>query len=350
MYARGVWRWMPAGVFAVALALGLIRLGAQPLSFDEEFTRDTATRSWSGIWDAARDTEAPHLVYYALMKPWLAVFGESEWALRLPSVLFGALAAGATATLGRRLFGELAGLVAGLALATSSYFVYWSQAARGYTLAVLLATVATYAFVRACEQRSTAWWAIWAASLAAAGWVNVFAFSVVAAHVAAFLLFSPRPPLRAPVIAACAALAAFLPQLVFVVSGNNGQLDWIPTPTPYRVAVGLWDLASRNPIAVLAAAIGVAQLVRSACRRRRRGRRRSWRSGSARRSWRRCSPRSPSLPSRRGTCSWGCLRSRSPSEQLSSPSRGAGRSRSASPSCSVPQSASASITGRPAKG
>ena len=155
VYARGVWRWMPAGVFLVALVLGLIRLGAQPLSFDEVFTRDTATLSWSGIWEAARDTEAPHLVYYSLLKPWLAAFGTSDWALRLPSVLFGALAAGATALLGRRLFGELAGIVAGLALAASSYFVSWSQAARGYTLAVLLAVVATYAFVRACEERST---------------------------------------------------------------------------------------------------------------------------------------------------------------------------------------------------
>ncbi|MGH3141759.1 MAG: glycosyltransferase family 39 protein, partial [Gaiellales bacterium] len=249
-------------MFAVAVALGLIRLGAPPLSLDEQFTRDTATRSWSGIWDAARDTEAPHLVYYSLMKPWLAVFDESDWALRLPSVLFGALAAGATAILGRRLFGELAGLVAGLALASSSYFVSWSQAARGYTLAVLLATVATYAFVRACDQRSTAWWSVWAVTLTAAGWVNVFAFSVAAAHLAAFLLFRPRPALRVPVLAACAALAAFLPQLVLVVSGDNGQLDWIPTP--YRVAVGVWDLASRNPIAVLAAAIGIVQLVRNA--------------------------------------------------------------------------------------
>ena len=187
--------WMPVGVTLVALALGLIRLGAQPLSFDELFTHDTATLSWSGIWKAARDTEAPHLVYYSLLKPWLAAFGTSDWALRLPSVLFGALAAGATALLGRRLFGELAGLVAGLALAASSYFVSWSQAARGYTLAVLLAVVATYAFVRACEERSTAWWAIWAASLAAAGWVSVFAFSVAAAHLAAFVLFRPRPEL-----------------------------------------------------------------------------------------------------------------------------------------------------------
>ena len=265
MYARAVWRWMPAGVFAVALVLGLIRIGAQPPWYDELFTRATATRSWSGIWEAARDTEAPHLVYYTLLKLWLAVAGTSEWALRLPSAVFGALTAGATALVGRRLFGDLAGLAAGLALAASSYFVSWSQQARGYTLAVLLATLATYAFVRACDQRSAGWWwAAWAISLAAAGWVNVFAFSVAAAHLAAFLLMRPRPPLRAPVIAASAALALFVPQLVLVVSGDNGQLDWIPTPTPYRVAVGMWDWASRNPIAVLAALVGVVQLVRNA--------------------------------------------------------------------------------------
>jgi mannosyltransferase len=244
---------MPAGVFVVALVLGLIELDAQPLSYDERFTRDTATLPWSAIWEAARATEAPHLVYYALLKPWLAVLGTSDWALRLPSVLFGALTAAATAVVGRRLFGELAGLVAGLALASSSYFVSWSQAARGYTLAVLLATVATYAFLRACDERSRVWWATWAAVIAAAGWVSIWAFSVAAAHVAAFLLLRPG-----------AATALFLPQVVLVVTGDNGQLDWIPTPTPYRVAVGMWDWASRNPVAVLACAIGVVQLVRGA--------------------------------------------------------------------------------------
>ena len=132
--------------------------------------------------------------------------------------------------------------MAGLALATSSYFVSWSKPRAATRWRSFLATVATYAFVRACEERSTAWWAMWAAALAAAGWVNVFAFSVATAHLAAFLLFRPRPALRVPVLAACAAVVAFVPQLALVVSGDNGQLDWIPTPTPYRISVGVWDL------------------------------------------------------------------------------------------------------------
>ena len=258
------WRLAPAGVFLFALALGLIRLGAQPIWYDEQVTRDTAMRSWSGIWDASRATEAPHLVYYALLKPWLAVAGTSDWALRAPSVVAAAFAAAATAVLGRTLFGRGAGLVAGIALAAGSFFVSWAQQARGYTLAVLLVTLATYAFVRAASSDRSAWWAAWAVALAAAGWVNVFAFSVVAAHATAFLLMRPRPPLRRPAIALFIALAAFLPQVVLVATGDNGQLDWIPSPTPYHVAIGMWDWASRNPVAVLAAAIGLVQLTRGA--------------------------------------------------------------------------------------
>ena len=97
----------------------------------------------------------------------------------------------------------------------------------------------------------------------AAGWISVFAFSVVAAHVAALLLMRPdrsassgaRPRVRHRLV---------LPQVVLVATGDNGQLDWIPSPTPYHVAVGVWDWASRNPIAVLALAIGVVQLCREA--------------------------------------------------------------------------------------
>lgn len=255
---------MPAGVFVLALTLGLIRLGSQPIWYDEQVTIATATSSWTGIWHAARATEAPHLAYYGLLKPWLALTGTSAWAVRFPSALFGALAAGMTAVLGRRLFGQLAGLVSGVALAAGSFYVSWEQQARGYTLAVLLAVVATYAFVRASQEDATRWWTAWAVSLAAAGWVNLFAYSIVAAHLAALGLMRPRPPLRRAATALAASVALVLPQVVLVAQGDNGQLDWIPSPTPYHVAVGVWDWASRNPIAVLALAIGIVQLVREA--------------------------------------------------------------------------------------
>lgn len=260
--ADRLWRWLPAGVVLGALALGLIRLGAQPLWYDERVTRDTAALPWSGIWDAARATEAPHLAYYGLLKPWLAVAGESAWALRLPSVLFGALAAGVTAVLGRELFNRWAGLIAGLALGAGSFFVSWEQQARGYTLAVLLACLATLALVRAAAGGRTAWWVTWAAALAGAGWVSLWAFSVVVAHLAALALMRPRPPLRAPLVGFLCAIAAFTPQLVLVATGNNGQLDWIPSPTPRHVSVGLWDWASRNPVAVGIAALGIVNLGR----------------------------------------------------------------------------------------
>src|SRR5439155_81663 len=109
------WRAAPVGAGLLALALGLTRLGAQPFSYDERFSVRTSSGSVAEIWHAARRTEAPHLLYYLLLKPWVAVFGTSHWAVRLPSVLAGALATWVTAHLGTRLFGRLAGLAAGLA-------------------------------------------------------------------------------------------------------------------------------------------------------------------------------------------------------------------------------------------
>ena len=51
------------------------------------------------------------------------------------------------------------------------------------------------------------------------------------------------------------------PIIVLVATADNGQLDWIPSPTIRRVAVQTWDWSSRNPFALMAAAIGVGSLL-----------------------------------------------------------------------------------------
>jgi mannosyltransferase len=256
--ARGL---APIGVGLVAFVIGLIELTAQPFSWDEKVSVETARQSVSGIWHAARTTEAPHFVYYLLLKPWLAAVGTSEWLARFPSVCFGALTALVVTALGTRLYGSRAGITAGLVLASSEYVVHWWQWARSYSLALLLVTVATYAFVRAMERESTAWTALWVAGIVAACWVNLFSVSVLAAHVLALLVQRPSGRLRLGAAAALAG-AAVVPIVVLVATANNGQLDWIPEPTLRRVLVQTWDWSGRNPFALLAAGMGLVVVLR----------------------------------------------------------------------------------------
>jgi hypothetical protein len=104
-------------------------------------------------------------------------------------------------------------------------------------------------------------WRCGGVALVAACWANLFAVSVLAAHVAAYLVMRPRPRPRLAAAALLAVGAAVAPIIVLVATADNGQLDWIPSPTIRRVAVQTWDWSSRNPFALVAAAIGVGALV-----------------------------------------------------------------------------------------
>src|SRR5262245_32918660 len=131
-------------VATVALVLGLIRLGTPSLWLDESLTA-----SGNPI---TTFTDGYHWLYYSVVKPWTLVAGTSEWALRFPSVVGSMLACSLLVVLGHRLLGRPVGLVGGLLLATSPFFVKWSQQARGYTLLVAAGLLATLLLLRALER------------------------------------------------------------------------------------------------------------------------------------------------------------------------------------------------------
>jgi mannosyltransferase len=251
-------------VGAFALALGLIRLGSSPFIYDERVTIRSAAYPLGGIWNLAQHTEAPHAAYYVLIKAWLSVFGTSSWVARFPSVVCGALAAATTTALGTRLFDRLTGLVAGLLLATSTFFLGASQVARGYALAALLATLATYAFVRALEDTDAHWWGLWAAAGIGAAWANLFAASVLLAHLVAFLVVRPRPAKRVPAIATTVVVIATAPIVALVASNEKDQINWIPPLSRHSIRVSLDQWSGHNPLVLAVAALGVIGLVRGA--------------------------------------------------------------------------------------
>src|SRR6188768_2420325 len=111
-------------VSVVSLALGLVRLGSPPLWVDEAYTYEQLQKGYLDQFDGYMP------FYYWIEKPWTELAGTSEWAMRFPSVIGAMLASALVVVLARKLFDDRVALVSGLLLATSPYFVKWSQQAR----------------------------------------------------------------------------------------------------------------------------------------------------------------------------------------------------------------------------
>ncbi|MCL5958316.1 MAG: glycosyltransferase family 39 protein, partial [Chloroflexi bacterium] len=88
----------------------------------------------------------------------MRLFGSSDFAVDLPSVMFGILAIPATFALGSQLFGNKTGLLGGLLLALSPLHLWVSQDARFYPLLVLLPLLSFYGLTRALLRNERRWW------------------------------------------------------------------------------------------------------------------------------------------------------------------------------------------------
>jgi mannosyltransferase len=92
------------------------------------------------------------------MHGWTAIFGTSEVALRLPSLIAAAAGVGLAIELGRQLFDPAIGLVTGLILVAIPQLSRYPQDARAYGFAFIFATLATLLLYRAPRRSS---WTSW---------------------------------------------------------------------------------------------------------------------------------------------------------------------------------------------
>ena len=198
------YRLVLLALILLAFALRIYRLDGQSLWYDEGVTAQVAAQGLSELTRWTADDIQPPL-YYVLVAAWMRLAGRSEWALRFPSALFGALTVPLLYVLGRRLFHRRAALLAALLATLSPLYVYYSQEARMYTLLTFLGALAAYLLLRLLGERGTArrrgLWAAFALTAIAALYTHYFAAFLLAAFALYFLLtilrHAPRPP-RAP--------------------------------------------------------------------------------------------------------------------------------------------------------
>jgi uncharacterized membrane protein len=142
----------------LAFAVRLPGLTAQSLWRDEVDALRFSQDSLGALLDNFSRAGWNGPLYYLLLRAWVALTGQTEFALRYLSLLLSVLGVAALYRLGRDWFYPLLGGVAALLMATSPYVVWYAQEVKMYALLSPLVLGLLYAYRRALESRD---WRLW---------------------------------------------------------------------------------------------------------------------------------------------------------------------------------------------
>ena len=222
----------------LALGLRLYRLDSQSLWYDEGFSVHLASMDIDEITTrTAADIQPP--LYYYLLRGWIQLFGDTEWALRALSVLFGVLTVPLIYAVAHRLFrSRLAGLLAALLVAVSPLHVWYGQEVRMYTLLTFLCLLSSYFLLLAISAKRD-WaipilWAAYTAANVAALYTHYFAFFVLAfqaVYVLAVLAtqrFRPLHLILGSSVSAVATVLLYVPWLPYLFNRYGTDTSYWP--------------------------------------------------------------------------------------------------------------------------
>ena len=246
-------------VTVTSLVLGVVQLGTPSLWVDESLTADEIT------WPYVRSLEGYYWLYYSIEKPWAALAGDSEWALRFPSVVAAMLSGALMVVLARRLFDRRIALLSGLFLVTSPFVVKWSQQARGYTMMLALSLLATLLLLRALERGTRGAYALYGLAFAAViVWHPVGGLVLGLPHLVLILQnrkrFFPHGLLSAAIVLGLGV--PWFAQISMRSAGADTVIAWIPFPTWHTVTNAVLDISGAGWFGIVLAAVGLFVLLR----------------------------------------------------------------------------------------
>ncbi len=170
----------------VAAFLRLYRLN-EGLWFDEILTTVRYVRLPFNELLFAFDSENQHFFYSLLAHLSVVIFGESEWALRLPAVIFGVGALWLVYRFGRDVTNRLEALFTVGLLSVSYFHIWFSQNARGYTGLQFWTMASALLLMRCLESNDRKRWMLYGLTLALGMYTQLTMLFVPAGHFVIYL-------------------------------------------------------------------------------------------------------------------------------------------------------------------
>ena len=260
------WNLAVSGSIGLSALVMVIRLDAQGLTGDEGFTAQMVKLPWARMVSDLGRIDYNMSAHYLALKAWTEVFGTSEVALRIPSVLFALGALVLWHKLAKSVLSSRVAIVATAFLALNPFFIEVGLTARPYAMLVFWGALATLALVRALDSQTRRNW-LWYAVAAVVGLhVHLMAALVIAAH-AAFALFYQRRFNRYNLEAMALIVAlGIVPTVMFLAPADT--LSWIGPFSLPRAAVVALDVAGGGIFGAVVVALALFGIVRRPLKRR----------------------------------------------------------------------------------
>lgn len=165
-------------VIVLAWGVRMFYLDSRPLWYDEAFAvlfseRGPGALLYGTLTQVAGAAADVHpILYYTSLWAWMKAAGDSPFAVRFLSVLFGAVTLALVCRLAREMFGRGGATACGLIVAFAPFHVHFSQEARMYSMLAGWLMAATWAFRRAVRGGGWRFWGAFAVLAALAQYTH----------------------------------------------------------------------------------------------------------------------------------------------------------------------------------
>jgi mannosyltransferase len=259
--------WRRAAWLVPALLMGLlgaVRAGTPGLRTAELVTWRAATApdwttpaDWAG-WSRLAGGDGVSTPYHLLMRAWVTLFGTSDLALRMPSVLAMTAAAALLGALAARTLTPAAGTLAGVIFALVPTATRYAQEAGPYALTTLAAVLATWRLLAAVDRPDRRRLAGYAAAVALLGLCHVPALLLLVGH--GWLVVAFRRPVTGRWLAAAVVGALPAGTLLWLTLRAGGRITPPARPGPAALAATPAELFGVAALAALLVALALFSL------------------------------------------------------------------------------------------
>ncbi|HEX9439575.1 MAG TPA: glycosyltransferase family 39 protein, partial [Roseiflexaceae bacterium] len=239
----------------------LYNLGVQSLWLDEGGTwAEITSRGWPALLADLWNAKAAYPFYHLLLKAWVGVAGDSEWALRFPSALAGAGAVVAiylaATELRRRPTTDSTPphpFIAAILLTTSPFALWYAQDAKVYSLLILVVALELWALLRAFRRNDRRAWLLVFIVAVVSLFVHRLALLAAAGVALAYLMVWPADERRSPsngishfafhvsrTVFAAVTLVLVAGGVVGLIIGVSGESQGTGGHIPAGPLQGLW--------------------------------------------------------------------------------------------------------------